>query len=86
MDRSRMPWLQQAVARNRVGRLALRSFEQRGTALPHLRAGIVIAIVLQLLTLCSGQVQGASYRHDILPLEDAPAEAVPLPVLIGKFH
>jgi hypothetical protein len=55
-----MPWLQQAGTRDRVGRVAIGNFQQRGTALAHVRTRIVIAIVLQILTLCGSQLQGSS--------------------------
>ena len=46
----------------------------------------MIAIVLQILTLFSGQFQGSSERHDILPSEDAPAEAVPFSTWKDRRH
>ena len=51
IDGIRITRFQQAVARDRVGRVAIGNFQQGGTALAHLGTGIVIAIVLHILTL-----------------------------------
>src|SRR5689334_20375327 len=51
VDGIRVTWLQQAVARDRVRRVAIGNFQQGGTALPHVGTCIVIAIVLQILPL-----------------------------------
>jgi hypothetical protein len=51
LDRIGVRRLQQPVAGDRMRRLALRNLQQGRTALSHIRARIVIAIVLQILTL-----------------------------------
>jgi len=51
IDGIRMPRLQQALAGDRMRRLAIGNFQQGRTALPHVGSGIVIAVVLQILTL-----------------------------------
>jgi hypothetical protein len=50
-----MPRLQQTMPRDRVRRVTIGNFQQGGTALAHVGTGIMIAIVLQILTLCIGQ-------------------------------
>jgi len=51
IDRIGVTGLQQAVARDGVRRLTISNFQQGGTAFPHIRARIVIAVVLQILAL-----------------------------------
>jgi hypothetical protein len=78
--------LQQAMACHSMGRLPIGDFQYGGTTFAHKRMRVMVAMLLQFLTLQRSQIQGSSYWHNSLFSEDAVAQAVPLPNLIIKVH
>jgi hypothetical protein len=86
VDGIRLPGLEQPLEGDGVRGLPLGHLQEGGTAFPDVGAGVMVAVVGQLLTLLFAQAQGTTAGHRLSSSLSDTLSTNRSPVLIVKTH